>query len=1081
MVHPSIIKHGGQFEVKSSNVNRTLFHCLLCPKFKLTTSRRIQRHMESHINTALHVEGNIICRCNQPCRPTGHYHCPYCGRTILRKEHMETHVYGCQCKPAQTVPSPSMTSVALASPSTTLTVSSSPLMTLAAFTSLPTTSSPMTLAVPQSPTVPAIQLPLSPTLGVPRPPSGISAVHASPPVTSAAPSSCLTLAAPPSPPTLTVPPITLAVPSPVTPVVPSSSFSSILVSPPSPAVTSAVLNPEPHPAIPEFMEEPMECQASVVDQDHCYTLPFPVSRHSPVASPTSSDIVSASQPEASSTGACSPEASLRTGKVSDGIMKLPSYGVIRLKLARCRHCSLRLYKKNLRAHIQRKHGGFKDITAASHLKNVCVDETRGIFAVQKVAHGFSVPIHVQRKTWGNPHQIKCGLEECHKYQLLAKKSGLIYSLCEHIRSLDYCSKVAPEEFLREAVLEELVSMHVMEESMMAICKMRQKAAEKDHVPFSVLVDLGGSTHQICFSVHEPKNLSFSCFGRAIVIYNLKKQSWHCPCTNSRETCPHKSIGKWHLFQTRRDLLPASTEETSHTYVHQSTIGWERSVRYTFAHKKIPVPLPGDTTAPRALTDYPVCLIPTEETCKLCQGHPRLEEGFLFTDKAVIVGMSGVQHNISTFNKRCPDCNMDYRYQEWRDGLHNFNDHVILTLELCLYMRHGLQCHMSVSRMISSLESFRGQRFPAVSIIFQAYCHFEALTDTEYSYTCYSCGFFPPVVIMDIHRSRISKLEVSELKTPPEHFDGQHNAEVFWDSVQLEMISRGFFPTCSKNPFEVHPCYTHWAPWIGKETRKSDGLLNTEFKKMLASETEGEEATLQTLCKKCGVNTSGSRTDLIIRLMEKLTDQQTCVDVYKSICSASGGWSVVACPHGIVYSLKFNLHIGTPRDFADLLLSWKHFPNVCLYDSACALATHTNSRVPHNPPFYPHDGKLVAPTQENLAQAVCRKLKVPLLWLKENHEHLQQNGHPVTGSSHHYALYNKLHEINAKDPDDVLRGADLVPELQDALKSKGVKLLFADMRKNNYFLNSMSASTHVFLMRNLIEHRNTFCNQKRLDN
>lgn len=60
----------------------------------------------------------------------------------------------------------------------------------------------------------------------------------------------------------------------------------------------------------------------------------------------------------------------------------------------------------------------------------------------------------------------------------------------------------------------------------------------------------------------------------------------------------------------------------------------------------------------------------------------------------------------------------------------------------------------------------------------------------------------------------------------------------------------FFLACSKNPFEVHPCYTHWAPWIGKETRKSDGLLNTEFKKMLASETEGEvsSVTADRLCE-----------------------------------------------------------------------------------------------------------------------------------------------------------------------------------------------------------------------------------------
>lgn len=34
--------------------------------------------------------------------------------------------------------------------------------------------------------------------------------------------------------------------------------------------------------------------------------------------------------------------------------------------------------------------------------------------------------------------------------------------------------------------------------------------------------------------------------------------------------------------------------------------------------------------------------------------------------------------------------MMYRYQEWQDGLHNFDDHIILSLELCLYLRANLQ-------------------------------------------------------------------------------------------------------------------------------------------------------------------------------------------------------------------------------------------------------------------------------------------------------------------------------------------------------------------------------------------------------
>ncbi|XP_062294316.1 uncharacterized protein LOC133999155 isoform X2 [Scomber scombrus] len=1044
-IHQSIVKPGGHFEIQCSNISDTLFHCLLCPKFKPTTSKKIQRHMDSHISTALHVKDNIICRCNQPCRLTGHYHCPYCEKTIIRREDMEIHVRGCQNKPLSLTMEPHLLS--------SQEISRVP-------------SSETTSEVPHSSSAESQLVPLSLCARL--------ALPLSPSVTSVAP--------PPSFVKSTVPASPCA-----------TSLSTTSAAPSFPAKILAAPNSEPHQSLFDLLEEPMECKASVVQKDHCYTLPPPVSLHFPVASPVSSDIPAASQPEASSTDAPLPETSVEDAASYPDTTTRASYGVRSLRVVRCPRCSLRLYKKNLGAHMKRKHGGLKDITAASHLKNVCVDETRGIFAVQRVAHGFSVPIHVQRKTWGNLHQIKCGLEECHQYQLLAKQSGLIYSLCEHIRSLDYCTKIACEDFLYPEFLGELVSLHIVEESMMGTCKLRQEAAEKDHVPFSVLVDLGGSTHQICLSVHEPKICSFSSFGRVIVTYNLKKQTWHCPCTSPQKSCPHKNIGKWHIFQTRKDLLPASTQETFQSHANPASTELERSVRYTYAEKKIPATLPGPATAPRVLTDYPACLIPTEDTCKLCPGHPRLEDGCLITDKATIVGMNGVNHNTSTCNKRCPECHMDYRYQEWQDGLHNFNDHVILTLELCLYMRYNLQNHVSVSRMISCLESFRGQKFPAVNIIFQAYCHFEALNNTEYSYSCINCGFSPAVVMMDLHRNSVSKVKMSELKTPPEDFDGEHNIMDFWESVHLEMISRGFFPNSSTNPFVVHPSYEHWAPWIGKETRKSDSVLNTEFRKMPTSETEGElssvtadrlcedllkqnESTLRSLCKSCGVDSNGCRADLIFRLRENLRDHQTYVKVYQSIWGTSGGWCVVSCPHGIVYSLKFNLQTESPRDFADLLLSWKHFPNVCLYDSAHGLATHTNSRVPDKPPFHPHEGKPAAQTTKNLTKALHRKLKVSLPWLRQKFEHSEENGHPITGSSHRYAL----HQGNTKDPHDVLRRVNLVPELKDCINNKSVKRLLTYMRRNNYFLNSMTPSTHVFLMRNMIQHRNACCNTQLLE-
>ncbi len=70
------------------------------------------------------------------------------------------------------------------------------------------------------------------------------------------------------------------------------------------------------------------------------------------------------------------------------------------------------------------------------------------------------------------------------------------------------------------------------------------------------------------------------------------------------------------------------------------------------------------------------------------------------------------------------------------------------------------------------------------------------------------------------------------------------------------------------------------------------------------------------------------------------------------CVLLGGLGVIMCPCGIVYSIKFNLRAESPRDFADLLLSWKHFPNITIYDYPRGLVAHTNKRMPLHPPSIP---------------------------------------------------------------------------------------------------------------------------------
>lgn len=94
----------------------------------------------------------------------------------------------------------------------------------------------------------------------------------------------------------------------------------------------------------------------------------------------------------------------------------------------------------------------------------------------------------------------------------------------------------------------------------------------------------------------------------------------------------------------------------------------------------------------------------------------------------------------------------------------------------------------------------------------------------------------------------------------------------------------------------------------------------------------------------------------------------------------GGWDVVMCPCGIVYIINCCLHIESLRDFADVLLSWKHIPKVDIYDLAWGLATHTNLRYPETLTFTPCEGHLDEPTDGNINMANEGKLKRSLPWI-----------------------------------------------------------------------------------------------------
>ncbi|XP_065132856.1 uncharacterized protein [Paramisgurnus dabryanus] len=1010
------------------------FHCPFCSSslFHPTKLSKVKYHLESHFKRAVLHEGYTIHRCGLDCRPKWHYHCIHCNSMLIRRQDFMKHLSFCKGKHPDT----STTIPALAT------------------SAIP---APASSAIP-APATSAITAPA--TSAIPAP--AISAIPA--PATSAIPAPASS--AIPAPPTSAITaPATSAIPSLATSAIPAPAISAI----PAPA-TSAI----------------------------------PAPTTSAIQAPTTSAILAST----TFTVPATPSKQIQRVSVKQVLRK------------NCPICQLSMNRTNLKRHIERKHTGkHKDITASSHLPSECIDPENGVYSVHKSFHGATTPLHVQNKVWGENQNVFCESAECQVNMELAWRSGLKAHQCVHLKSLTYCTSYVSSPVLSEETLNEMVNSRWFGEDKKKVCLDLQNLANANHLPLSVYSQIGIPQSKKYISVFEPTVSYYSRLGRVMVSYDTKKNSWHCPCARTKRSCQHKYIAKWHLFQTHRELFrkvrcteevefPTSTEDgDSHDEVELGNIPYppkdgqkfKALVEYILKFKKLPAVLPEHLRHPLLEKEYPRHLIPLEMMCQQCPGNVPLSDPILITNKAKILTNFRIVEDCSTYCKSCHQCGTHYRYQEWKDGLHNFNDRIVLDLSLCLTIRNMIQVHTAVSRVVEYLELTTGVKFPSANTVLHGYLHFEALTDHDYNYSCVNCGDHPPVVIMDLHKKGAFHLAVSDLAQPPKDFNGEVDIELFWEALSMERISRGFVTSDLHNPLKVAPSFHFWAPWIGRSTCKSNRVLNTEFEKVrppkpaevceltvsedrLTEELYKQKVqVVRKLCRECGLDSSGSRNDLLLRLSNELKSRHTYDKVFQKIWAASGGWAVIMCPCGIVYSIKCNIRAESPRDFTDMLLSWKYLPNVVIYDFARGLATHMNLREPERLPFSPFEGRLKAPTPENIALAKEGKLKVSLPWLKCKKVVPDCDGHPITGSAEHYALYDRFHEDNTKDARDALRKLGLVPQLAGVVNSQVAEQLFAKMKKNNYYLNMALPTTHLFLMRNIIHHYNCQKNKQRLGN
>ncbi|MED6272169.1 hypothetical protein CHARACLAT_027432 [Characodon lateralis] len=96
-MHISIFNLNSKIALEECNTCcNKLFHCPICPNFDPTVKERIEKHMNHHISHGLPYKDKILLRCSLQCRPQGHFHCPLCSRTVMRRLDMKRHLLICQ-------------------------------------------------------------------------------------------------------------------------------------------------------------------------------------------------------------------------------------------------------------------------------------------------------------------------------------------------------------------------------------------------------------------------------------------------------------------------------------------------------------------------------------------------------------------------------------------------------------------------------------------------------------------------------------------------------------------------------------------------------------------------------------------------------------------------------------------------------------------------------------------------------------------------------------------------------------------------------------------------------------------------
>ena len=84
--------------------------------------------------------------------------------------------------------------------------------------------------------------------------------------------------------------------------------------------------------------------------------------------------------------------------------------------------------------------------------------------------------------------------------------------------------------------------------------------------------------------------------------------------------------------------------------------------------------------------------------------------------------------------------------------------------------------------------------------------------------------------MDLNKNICFKCPANEIASDETKDEETVDIEESYDSVEYDILTR-IYPNRVVQELKIKPSFNYWTPYIGKYTRRSKIVLNTEYKKL----------------------------------------------------------------------------------------------------------------------------------------------------------------------------------------------------------------------------------------------------------